>query len=66
MPSMDSWRLLKLPKGNEAEAAQRSETIQTSYMKAVDIPLTIAKNCLQILQLADQIKRQTGNKNCHK
>lgn len=52
----------KLPKGNEEEIAQRSETIQAAYMKAVDIPLTIAENCLLVLQLTDQIKDK-GNKN---
>ncbi len=52
----------KLPKGNEAEAVQRSKIIQAAYMKAVDIPLTIAENCLMVLQLTDQIKNK-GNKN---
>jgi len=52
----------KLPKGNEIEVAQRSEVIQASYIKAADIPLNIAINCLQALKLADRIKDK-GNKN---
>jgi len=52
----------KLPKGNEVEVARRSEVIQTSYIKAADIPLNIAINCLQALKLADRIKDK-GNKN---
>jgi formiminotetrahydrofolate cyclodeaminase len=52
----------KLPKETESEAAKRSEVIQAGYIKAADIPLNIAENCLQILKLADHIKDK-GNKN---
>jgi len=52
----------KMPKGNEIESASRSEVIQASYIKAADIPLHIAKNCLHILELADRIKDK-GNRN---
>ncbi len=52
----------KLPKSNEEETEQRSEQIQSAYLKAADIPLNIAKDCLQVLRLADRIKDK-GNKN---
>jgi len=52
----------KLPKRNEEEAAQRSEIIQLAYIKAADIPLNIAKYCLEVLRLTDRIKDK-GNRN---
>ncbi|MCB2064701.1 MAG: cyclodeaminase/cyclohydrolase family protein [Novosphingobium sp.] len=45
----------KLPKQTEEEKKKRGEAIQAGYREAIQSPLGIARECLQILQLAESL-----------
>lgn len=45
----------KMPKETEEEKDRRKEAIQTGYKKAVQSPLGIAVECLEVLRLAEQL-----------
>lgn len=50
----------KLPKGNEAEKAARTAAIQAGYKEAVQSPLSIARECLEVLRVAASILGKTN------
>ncbi len=45
----------KMPKATDAEKAARSQAIQAGYQQAVQSPLGIAVECLEVLRLADKL-----------
>lgn len=45
----------KMPKGTETEKSARSAAIQAGYQEAVRSPLGIARECLEVLRLAEGI-----------
>lgn len=45
----------KLPKQTEEEKKKRGEAIQAGYREAIQSPLGIARECLQILQFAESL-----------
>lgn len=47
--------VLKLPKNSQAEKTVRAEKMQAALVAATDIPLGVAQNCLQVLQLAREL-----------
>lgn len=47
-----------LPKGNEAEKATRHAAIQSATQASADAPMAIARACVQLLVLAEQMSTQ--------
>ena len=45
----------KLPKGTDEEKKKRTEAIQRSYREAVLSPLSVARECLEVLTLAARL-----------
>lgn len=45
----------KLPKASEDEKAARTAAIQQGYKSAIQSPLAIARDCLEVLQLAERL-----------
>jgi formiminotetrahydrofolate cyclodeaminase len=45
----------KLPKSTDEEKKRRTETIQRSYREAVRSPLSVARECLEVLTLAARL-----------
>ena len=52
----------KLPKETDEDKLNRGSAIQAAFHKAVDIPMTVAEKCVEILSLAWELKDK-GNKN---
>lgn len=52
---------LKLPKNTDEEKAERTQKMQTVLISATNTPLEIAKTCLAIVKLADELSK-IGNK----
>jgi len=52
----------KLPKNTEAEKAQRAAAIQDAMQNAARVPLGVAHDALQVMDLAEQAIRK-GNRN---
>lgn len=52
----------KLPKGNDAERAARTQAIQDAYCQAIDVPFAVAEACAEILKLLPAVALQ-GNQN---
>ncbi len=45
----------KLPKATDEEKGKRTEAIQHGYREAIESPLEIARECLQVLRLAERL-----------
>lgn len=58
----DVMKAFKMPKGTEEEKQARKDAIQAGYKEAVQSPMEIATECLNVLRLAEQIlgKSNTG------
>lgn len=52
----------KLPKNTETEAAERSAKIQEGYVEALEVPLKVARDALEIFNYIE-IAAKWGNKN---
>jgi len=52
----------KLPKASDEEKLARTAAIQAAYQVAADVPMLVAKECLQVLQLCPEAFAK-GNKN---
>ncbi|MDW7674121.1 MAG: cyclodeaminase/cyclohydrolase family protein [Bacillota bacterium] len=52
----------KLPKESEAEKKARSEAIQAATIGAAEVPLEVAKACLEVLELTPALAEK-GNEN---
>ncbi|MBS3969766.1 MAG: cyclodeaminase/cyclohydrolase family protein [Clostridia bacterium] len=53
----------KMPKDTEEAKAKRSEAIQGAMKKAAELPLEVAKCCLEIIKFSDVVITR-GNPNC--
>ncbi|MDA8226867.1 MAG: cyclodeaminase/cyclohydrolase family protein [Desulfitobacterium hafniense] len=53
--------VLKLPKDTEEQKRIRTEKLQEVLVAATEVPLTIARNCFEVLKLAKQLA-PIGNK----
>jgi glutamate formiminotransferase/formiminotetrahydrofolate cyclodeaminase len=53
---------MKLPKGNEAEAAAREKALEAATHRAAEVPLRVAINAAATLELAAEVA-ETGNVN---
>lgn len=50
----------KLPKATDAEKQKRTEAIQTGYKDAVQSPLSIARECVSVLNLSKRLLGKTN------
>lgn len=50
----------KLPKATDAEKQKRAEAIQTGYKDAVQSPLSIARECVSVLNLSKSLLGKTN------
>jgi len=58
----DVLAAFKLPKNTDEEKAQRIEAIQDAMKNAARVPLAVANDALQIMELAEKVIRN-GNRN---
>lgn len=52
----------KMPKESDEEKAARTAAIQQAYKAAADVPMTVARECLEVLKLCPEAFAK-GNKN---
>jgi len=50
----------RMPKATDEEKAKRTEAIQRGYRDAIQSPLGIARECLQVLMLAERLVRKSN------